>query len=428
MVPGFGLHAETATTTDELQGKITDKSAELKKLQDEIAQYERELDTIGSARKTLEGEVKRLGISSKKMTTDIAITQNRIKTAELKVSDLESQIGDKQKRIETGRATIEASLRNIGRMDEITLAEHFLSSVSFTHGWEEADRLREIQGALAAKITELMATKVVLGENRNTVEKEQKTLISYRSQLSGQKSVLDQNRKNQVSVLSETKNKETNFQSILSEKKTDALELEQEISNYESQLKYSFDPSSIPSPGTGVLSFPLETSYLSRCASKKGTYGNIYCITQYFGNTAFAKSGAYNGKGHNGVDFGTPEGTKIVAALTGVVKATGNTDTLRGCYSYGKWVLIEHGNGLSTLYAHLSYTGVSTGQTIGRGEFMGYSGQTGYATGPHLHFTLFASNAVKILRLGDIKAVTKCASAIVPVAATAGYLNPMQYF
>jgi murein DD-endopeptidase MepM/ murein hydrolase activator NlpD len=419
LVASVFAHPANADTATDLQGKIEDKSAELKRLQDEITQYEQQLSTVGTARKTLESEVKRLDISRKKISTDIAITQNRIKTAELKIQDLENQIGNKQESIDAGRATIESSLRSMGRLDEVTVAEHFLSGVSLTDSWEEADRLRQVQSVLGTEITRLAATKVALGTNRDTVSKEQKELLSYKSQLSGQKVVLDQNRQNQAGVLSDTKNKESNYQKILEEKKAAALELEQEISNYESQIKYSFDPSAIPSPGSGVISFPLDQSYI---------FGNIYCITQYFGNTAFAKSGAYRGKGHNGVDFGAPEGTKVLATLTGTIKATGNTDAIRGCYSYGKWVLIEHPDGLSSLYAHLSYIGVSTGQSVGTGDFLGLSGQTGYATGPHLHFSLLATNAAKILRLGDIKSVTNCAGAIVPVAATAGYLNPVQYF
>ncbi|MEK9177419.1 MAG: peptidoglycan DD-metalloendopeptidase family protein, partial [Patescibacteria group bacterium] len=380
-----------AETADELQGKIDGKTAELKELQDEILKYEQELDTVTSARKTLETEVKRLDISRKKISTDIAVTQNRITTAELKIDELGNQIGDKEKRIESGRAVIEVSLRMIGRLDEVTVAEHFLSGNSFTEGWEEADRLREVHGALGEEIVRLLSTKEELTDDRDAVEEEQDELLSFKSQLSGQKSVLDANRKNQVGVLSDTKNKESNYQKILEEKKAAALQLQDEISGYESNLKFSLDPSSIPSPGSGVLSFPLDPTFMARCTERQKTFKNLYCITQYFGNTSFARSGAYSGKNHNGVDFGSPEGTKVVSALAGVVTATGNTDTIRGCYSYGRWILVEHGNGLSSLYAHLSYTGVSAGQAVGRGDFIGYSGETGYATGPHLHFTLFAT-------------------------------------
>ena len=112
-------------------------------------------------------------------------------------------------------------------------------------------------------------------------------------------------------------------------------------------------------------------------------------LTQGFGATEFAKNG-YKGKWHNGVDFGVPLGTTILAAEDGTVVAVGNQDSY--CYrgAYGKFIVIEHKNNLTTLYAHLSQYIVKKGDVIKRGQVIGYSGKTGYATGPHLHFTVFA--------------------------------------
>ena len=121
-------------------------------------------------------------------------------------------------------------------------------------------------------------------------------------------------------------------------------------------------------------------------------------------------------------------GTPVKAALGGVVEGTGNSDSIRGCYSYGKWILLRHPNGLSTLYAHLSQVGVETGSSVPGGAVIGYSGFTGYATGPHLHFGVYASDGVKIVRLGDVtKKLTPCSNAIVPVSSFGAYLNPIDY-
>jgi murein DD-endopeptidase MepM/ murein hydrolase activator NlpD len=151
-------------------------------------------------------------------------------------------------------------------------------------------------------------------------------------------------------------------------------------------------------------------------------------VTQYFGNTAFAASGAYKGKGHNGIDIGVPNGTPLKAALSGTVVGTGNTDSVRGCYSFGKWVLIKHSNGLSTLYAHLSKIAVSSGQQVSTGQLIGYSGETGYATGPHLHFGVYVSSATQIMKLGDAtNSKSACSSATMPIAPLSAYLNPMNY-
>jgi murein DD-endopeptidase MepM/ murein hydrolase activator NlpD len=184
------------------------------------------------------------------------------------------------------------------------------------------------------------------------------------------------------------------------------------MNELESKLQYTLDPSRLPSAGKGVLRWPLDS----------------ITVTQKFGNTDFAKSGAYNGSGHNGVDFRASVGTPVKAALAGTVAGTGNTDAIRGCYSYGKWVLIRHGNGLSTLYAHLSQVNVAEGQSVGTSGVIGYSGNTGYSTGPHLHFTVYASNGVRVMRLGDSTGKsTPCASATIPVAPFGAYLDPLTY-
>ncbi len=85
---------------------------------------------------------------------------------------------------------------------------------------------------------------------------------------------------------------------------------------------------------------------------------------------------------HKGVDIGCPEGTPIVAAGDGIVSYTGYFG------GGGNTVIIDHGNGLSTLYMHMSSFGISEGAAVSAGTVIGYAGCTGVATGPHLHFAV----------------------------------------
>ena len=90
--------------------------------------------------------------------------------------------------------------------------------------------------------------------------------------------------------------------------------------------------------------------------------------------------GARWGRMHRGVDVGADEGTPVRAAQAGTVI---EADYLSG---YGLHVLIDHGDGVATLYAHLSVVQVVAGQRLGQGEVLGKVGMTGNTTGPHLHF------------------------------------------
>jgi len=279
-----------------------------------------------------------------------------------------------------------------------SFVEKILNSSNISTMWNDLETLQQFQLVVRKEVDVLSVQKKSLESIRKKRESEQTVLVKHKTELSTQKRSLDINRRAKNSLLRKTKNRESSYQKLLNTKREAKKEFEAQLKSLESKLKYILNPNSIPPAGKGIFSWPLTK----------------VVITQYFGNTKFAKSGAYNGKGHNGMDMGTPIGTPVMAVLAGNVRATGNTDAIKGCYSYGKWILLEHVNGLSTLYAHLSEINVIKGQAIGTGEVIGYSGNTGYSTGPHLHFTVYASDAVKIVRLGDIN-------------AWSGYLNPLDF-
>src|SRR5690606_3734649 len=104
----------------------------------------------------------------------------------------------------------------------------------------------------------------------------------------------------------------------------------------------------------------------------------------------------------------------------------GDTDLTCPRASYGKWVMVKHTNGISSVSAHLSLAKVTEGQTVKRGEVIAYTGNTGYTTGPQLHFTLFASDGSQV---GTLKSsVPGCGTYRIPLGARESLLNPLSYF
>jgi len=86
---------------------------------------------------------------------------------------------------------------------------------------------------------------------------------------------------------------------------------------------------------------------------------------------------------HTGGDMAWPAGAPVLAAMSGKVITTGVSRI------YGNYVIIDHGNGYQTLYAHLSKIIAVKGQWVSQGTRIGLVGSTGYSTGPHLHFTVY---------------------------------------
>ena len=400
-----------ASIVDELKNRISDRNAKIQELEKEIAQYQNELEDVGEEKQTLESEVRTLDISRQKMSTDIKLTQNKIDSTNLQIQELSLGIDTKKEKIDKNIKVIADTIRTMNEVESESLIEIILSNNDLSEFLNQVDTLQQFQTKMRDDVKQLTELKEGLENKKTQTEKKKKELANFKSELSDQKYVLDINRKDKNNLLKITENKESNYQKLLNEKVEARKAFERELLDLESQLQIEIDTSKIAKAGKGVLAWPLD---------------NIK-ITQHFGNTKFAQSGGYNGNGHNGIDFRASTGTKVKSALTGTVEAIGNTDEIKGCYSYGKYVLIKHNNGLSTLYAHLSFISVNKGDTVITGDTIGYSGNTGYSTGPHLHFGVYASQGVQIVRYGDYKTKTNCANAYIPVAPLNAYLDPLDY-
>jgi murein DD-endopeptidase MepM/ murein hydrolase activator NlpD len=138
-------------------------------------------------------------------------------------------------------------------------------------------------------------------------------------------------------------------------------------------------------PGANLLS---ETKTKSTSGGSKGGYSNMPSVAGYFKNPVPGGVKTRGVKpGHKGVDIAAPTGTPIHAAAEGTVLIARNG--WNG--GFGNYVVMQHPNGVKTLYAHMSRLGTTPGAKVSQGEIIGYVGSTGHSTGPHLHFETLGS-------------------------------------
>lgn len=397
-----------ASRIGELQDEILNQNREIQVIEEDIARYQKELSVIGSQKQTLEGEIRRLDLSRKKLSADISVTERKIGATEDTIEKIDIEIAGAKDGISRSKNVLADTIQRIDELESRSLVEVVLATDDFADAWTAIDNLQQFQRGINENMRALTVFKDDLETKKAEREKERKNLVVYKGKLGDQRYIIDQNRQEQNTLLADTKNKESLFEAQLAEKQKLKEQFESELLSLESELRVAIDPTALPPAGAGVLRWPLESVF----------------ITQHFGNTEFAQKGGYKGKGHNGIDFRASVGTEVFAAARGTVVATGDTDRIRGCYSYGKWVLIEHRNGLSTLYAHLSLIKAEAGQEIATGDVIGYTGKTGYSTGPHLHLTVYATQGVQVKKFENS---INCKNTIIPIAPLNAYLDPEQY-
>ncbi len=379
---------------------------EQKRLQAELEAINRQSQSLGTA-------VKSLDATKRKLATDIKVTQSKISSTDLNIRMLETTMADKEKQIGVHQSAIALAIKSISDYDSRPIILDMLSSTNFSDVWRDRSQLEGLSSSLDDEVGNLRETKNILNIEKIKKEEVKKQIVSLQGQLSGQKSVVEESQKAKEKLLAETKQKEAAYQLMLAENVARQKQFEADLFKLESELKINLDSTLLPTIRPGILSWPLDKVY----------------VTQSFGRTAGA-SRLYASGSHNGVDFRATQGTPVKSMMSGVVEGTGNTDEQRGCGSYGRWILIKHGNGLTSIYGHLSASLVRQGQVVKTGEVIGYSGGTpgvfgsGYSTGPHLHVGLFASQGVSIRQFVTSKG---CQQVFVPIADVKAYLDPLAY-
>lgn len=330
------------TQRDELQNQLSEANGELNEVQSNLSENLQQVEKLDEKISTVEQQLE----------------EQESKITELKdsISKIESELNTVTEKYEKQRKLFEQRLVATYEAGETHYLDILLKSKSlsdFLSSYYIITELAELDNDL---ITELEEKKKTIDLSKQKVENEKKelaTIIESQTRLSR---TLQNTKKMRESFIEKLSDDEKGLQAKIDEINAQYEDVNKQILALAQQ---GIDTTYIG----GELAWPVP---------------GYTRITSQYAMRVHPITGQY--KLHTGVDIGAPEGANFVAANDGIVtKAEYNT-------AYGNMVIIDHGGGISTLYAHGSEILVQVGQTVKRGESILKVGSTGYSTGPHAHF------------------------------------------
>ena len=302
------------------------------------------------------------------LSMEIAALENRINDAQIKIDKLTDSINEtkakivekiaelekKEAEVKTQDENLNARLRAMYKKGNSGMLSVILNSTSITELLTNLELSKRIYAAdsdllykLKVEYDVIYRAKVELSELKETLELQQADLETTKAALAYDQQVAAEKR-----AAAQADNREIKAQMDALQARADALV--EEIRRLQGDGDYTGGGMCWPSEVSTRITSPFGTRYI-------------------FGGYSF----------HSGIDIGAWWGSNILAANSGVVLWVGWDPN-----GYGNYVMIDHGGGVVTLYAHASQILVSVGQYVGRGQVIGKVGSTGLSTGAHIHFEI----------------------------------------
>jgi murein DD-endopeptidase MepM/ murein hydrolase activator NlpD len=380
---GRVLAEAVPTPTSTLRQLIEEKASALQQIQVQRQAVEKNLEEINKSNDSLKKEINYYDANISQLNLSIKANRLNSERLSLEIDSTNDEISKLEENIQHKKDSILKLFTALQIKDRENLLTVFLKGDSLSDSVSEVQTIERLNNVMTQSIGDLRDFQNSLSDKLEEAQSTKQQKATEKINLvNRQQIVLDQKSEKQK-VLEVTKNQEKIYEQQLSSIEKLQASISDEIEQIESVLRQNIDPNLLPMPRHFVLLNPVPEGRL----------------TQKYGRTPYAAK-AYKSQYHNGFDFGAPVGTPVLSAEDGTVINVGDQDRYCRRAAYGKFIEVKHTNGLSTLYGHLSKQIVTIGQQVKRGDTIGYVGRTGWATGPHLHFTIFASQTLTPARPG----------------------------
>ncbi len=351
-------------------GSIADLQQKQQALENQIKEYRKQSAALKSEKNNVQAEINVLDNELNALNLEVESQELKKQELTMQIKEQEQQIKDLNEEIQKSNEVLEERLRSMYKQGTSGYIEVILNSDNLMDALTRADMVQRIVESDVELLKKIEEQKKQIEVIQVSLEKQNNELVA----------IIDSLQLKQQEVQTASNSKESYMSSIEQDLET-VQKYEAAIKAQSAQIEQDIlklQRTDVDYAG-GVMLWPAPSSQR---------------ITSFFGPREEPVAGA--GTNHGAIDIGAKSGAAIVAANDGVVIFAG------WHYSYGNYVIVDHGGGIATLYAHSSKLLVSKGQSVTRGQTIALVGSTGYSTGPHLHFEVRV-NGVRVNPLPYLK-------------------------
>ena len=347
-----------------LAGELDKKYEELYDIQSEIKRTEERISTVRGQEQSLSRELENLERRLAQARRELAEIQKELENTEEFIRVTNEELLEAENDLKEKIELLCSRLRALYENGSVTYLEVLLGSASFNEFLSRVDMMQDIIGQDVELMEMIQQKKDEIEAKKEELEKKKEELIRLEKEADSKKQQLEADTARREQLLAELEQERKAYETALDELEETSKQIEDMIRRL--QMEQSGSAQTSP----GQMHWPTGPSW--RISSP---FGNR--VHPILGSTRF----------HSGIDMAAPHGQPVYAAAPGKVIFSG----VQG--GYGNTVIIDHGGGISTLYAHNSTLTVSVGEFVSKGQMIARIGSTGLSTGPHVHFEVRVDGA-----------------------------------
>lgn len=379
----------------DIEDKVSESEQKVKELESQQADQSKIVSALNIQLQKLNQERENITAQKDLITDDIDATEAKIASLNAEIAKLDAEIAAKDQEIKETVELFCDRMRANYMAGETSVLEIFTSSSdmsSFLNRLEMFKRVTESDQDLVNKLNKEIASIEKMQEELETkkaaLQKEKTELEAKRSDLQSTEDTLTANQNVIKQKTEEVEAKLSALNAQTKELKVSIDEYNSEMSRLDEEIKAAIRKSNQSSGGSSNSSSGSNAGSMDSNVSNSGwawplPYDGVY-LSSYYGYRYHPIDGDW--RYHSGIDISMSGayGKNIIATRAGtVILSSLESESGTG---YGNYIIIDHGDGYTSLYGHCSELLVSEGQTVSRGQIIAKVGSTGWSTGPHLHF------------------------------------------